>query len=337
MRKIRFKFILLCLLIITGLLFLFNSLINEEETNNPNNPLIKNQIKPFDSFLEGESIGHVLLTPSEYKKLDTKKLFDEYYFSYKQVKEFDFKINSYAYVLADLDNRDILYGKNYDEILFPASLTKLITLDAVLNNVIDLNDTSSLNDSQYNDLVRQNASLAHLKVNHEYTIKDLLYALVLPSGADAAVALENYFEKNENNLVNRMNERCIELGCVNTVLFNTTGLHDDNHIFTLSDYLKVIKDILRFEEGRNILNAFEYTLETGNTVKSTLISLKDIEKVKIFGGKTGYTSNAGQCICVLYEYENKEYLLVLAKADGSYLNGEHLHLDDVSTIIENLY
>ena len=104
-------------------------------------------------------------------------------------------LHSNEYLLADLSEHEILYENLCDLTIYPASLTKVMTMDTVLHHVSDLGERSSISYAQINALIAEDASIAYLKSDYEYTIEDLLYALILPSGADGAVALENCFQE----------------------------------------------------------------------------------------------------------------------------------------------
>ena len=158
---------------------------------------------------------------------------------YSEMKEFDFDLHSQGYMLVRINDFKVLYGKNLEEQFYPASLTKVVTLDTVINDEIDLNDTSYITSDDYNNLIDADASLAGLKVNYDYSISDLLYALILPSGGDAALALENYYTNNDMNLVDDMGKLSEKLNLENSSFINTTGLHQGNLYTTLNDYSKV--------------------------------------------------------------------------------------------------
>lgn len=289
------------------------------------------------SFLEGKTVGEIILSPSEFKKLDFNKLIDSNYISYKRLIRIPIDLYSQGYLLIDLDNRDAVYGLNNDIHCYPASLTKLITLDTILNNYDDLSKTSSFNVYQKSILIEENASLAYIQTDYDYTIKDLLYALILPSGADAAVALENFMQKDGKDLIQEMNNQITKLGLTNTKVMNSTGLHDDNHYTTLDDLFKVVWDILKYDEGKKILSTLSYSMEDGSLVKSTLSYLGNNQYVNILGGKTGYTGIAGENICVYYECDNHPYVLILYGADGNPYSGQLYHYSDVMNIMEYLY
>ena len=257
-------------------------------------------------------------------------------FNYDDVTTLDFDVHSSEYLLVRTSDFKVLYSKDANTIIYPASLTKLMTLDTVLHLENDLYQTSSITYDQVWDLIYDDASLANIRIDTEYTLKDLLYALVLPSGADAAVALENYFSNKGLNLVEEMNKQLKELGCYDTNFVNTTGLHDDNHYTTLNDLLKIVMDVLKFDEGRQLLETMYYYTEDDLLMRSSVRSIKN-NKAEILGGKTGYTTESGQSVIVLYKANNRSYILLLANAMGDYSLEQYWHYDDAMEIINQLY
>lgn len=257
-------------------------------------------------------------------------------FNYDDISTFDFDLHSQEYLLFRVSDLKLMYSKDADKKIYPASLTKLMTLDTVLNYVNDLSETSSITNEQFWDLIAQDASVAYLKTDYEYSLKDLLYALVLPSGADAAVALENYFARNDMDLIEQMNVQLKKLECNDTNFVNTTGLHDDNHYTTLNDLLKIVMDVLSFDEGRKLLETTSYKTEDSIRLSSTLRVIKN-NKAQILGGKTGFTDESGQSVIVLYKAKNRSYILMIANAMGDPYNDEFWHFEDTLEIIDRLY
>ncbi|MBP5279167.1 MAG: D-alanyl-D-alanine carboxypeptidase [Erysipelotrichaceae bacterium] len=251
-------------------------------------------------------------------------------------EEFDFRIHSNAYMLVDLSNFIVQYKYRADNKIYPASLTKVVTLDVVLNLAESLDDLSYVTYNQVEALIREDASLAYIQRDYEYTLRDLLYALILPSGADGAVALENYFTDRGMDLVEEMNRQCEKLGCSNSHFVNTTGLHENDHYTSLSDLFLVVMDVLKFEEGRQIMESLYHTLEDG-TKLATSVRVAQNSKTKVLGGKTGYTPEAGQNLIVLYKSKGRSYVLLIANAYGSYINDEYWHFEDAFNIFEHLY
>lgn len=247
----------------------------------------------------------------------------------------DLDLNSDKYLLFDVSNLKNVYAYKEDERMYPASLTKLMTLDVVLNCVDDLNDTSYITYAQREYLIEEDASMAGLQVEYDYSINDLLYALILPSGADGALALENYFESKGLDLVEQMNIQASKLGLTSSHFCNTTGLHDENHYSCLNDIFKIVMDVLSYKQGRIILETITYVLEDGLKLNTTLKYMRN-KKALVLGGKTGYTPEAGQNICVLYRANNRSYILLLANAPRQYYK-QMLHFDDSVEIFNALY
>lgn len=257
-------------------------------------------------------------------------------FDYDQATLLDFDIKSQEYMLVRVNDFKVLYQKDADKRIYPASLTKLMTLDTVLNYTNNLDETSSISDEQVYQLILEDASIAYINTNQEYTLRDLLYALILPSGADGAVALENYFTNHNTNLITEMKKQLEILGCNDTNFVNTTGLHNDNHYTTLNDLLKIVMDVLSFEEGRKILETTKYISDDGTRFLSTLNFIHDDNAI-LLGGKTGYTPESGQSIIVLYKANNRSYILMLANAMGDPLENQHYNLQDAMELMDKLY
>ena len=245
-------------------------------------------------------------------------------------------IHSAEYLVIDISDCDYVYSKDSDVRMYPASLTKLVTLDTVLSLADDLYDLSYVTYDQVEDLIREDASLAYIQRDYPYTLMDLLYALVLPSGADAAVALENYFSRKGISLVDEMNNRMLELGGTNSNFVNTTGLHDDGHYTCLDDLYLIVRDILKYKEGRQILNVLKYELEDGTMVHTTMGVAYREHNFSVLGGKTGYTPEAGQNIIALCKYRGRSYLVMFGNAYGNRRLNQYWHYDDVERVFEYL-
>lgn len=257
---------------------------------------------------------------------------------YSEANTFDIELNAKNYLLMRLNDFKVLYAKGNDKQIYPASLTKILTMDTILKMCDDLNETTSFTNAQRNQLIEDNASLAYLEPDEEYTIDEALYALVLPSGADAAVSLENYASSKGKDLVEEMNNLCTSLKLTNSHFTNTTGLHDDNLYTSLNDYSKIVIDTILEDEGLKVMSSKEKTIKDGVKLKSTLMSLCNRnDNIYVHGGKTGYTPEAGTNLLVLYEVNNRSYLLVLANASGNpYVDG-YKSIEDAETIFNYLY
>lgn len=251
-------------------------------------------------------------------------------------RQLPFTIHSRGYLIVDLADFDILYAENNDRRIYPASLTKVLTLDAVLHLADDLDDVSYVTNQQVEDLIVEDASLAYIQRDYPYSLKDLLYALNLPSGADAALALENYFNARGIDLVEEMNRLAESLGCRDSHFVNTTGLHDDDHYTTLDDMFLIVMDTLTFTEGRKVLTTLNYRMEDDLRISTGIRNTYNY-KTHVLGGKTGYTPEAGQNIIILYRHRSRPYVLLTCNAMGSYLYDQYWHFDDALKIFDELY
>lgn len=254
---------------------------------------------------------------------------------YSRIDELDIDLYSRAYLLIRLNDGKALYGDKYDSVIYPASLTKVLTMNTLLSCFSDLDDVSSFSTSQYYELINENASMGGLVPEKMYSLNDLLYYLILPSGADAALAISNYFDSKGLNLVDEMNKRCEELHLSSSFFTNPTGLHDDNMYTSLKDLSLIYIDTLKYDVGKKVLKT---AYNSDFDLYSTLFSITNRDdNIVIFGGKTGYTDEAHQNIIIFYEADNRSYILLLANADGNASNGTHYHFEDVNTILDYLY
>lgn len=280
------------------------------------------------AFLLALSAGIVAMYPKidHWYRVKSGKIAD-----YKYAEKLNLELNSKRYLLYRMSDNRVLYADGNDEKMFPASLTKLMTLDAVLRSGADLSDVSSFSGAQRNELIAENASLAYLSADRDYTLKDLLYGLILPSGADAAVAIENYFVQNDRDILELFAEISTELELNGSSFLNTTGLHDDDHYTTLDDLLKIVRDVLKYEDGFEVLSSKSYLTDDETVLNSSLARLDGV-----LGGKTGYTGEAGENLMTLFEMDGSVYILLLGNAEGNPYRGENYHFDDCYAIMEYL-
>ena len=138
-------------------------------------------------------------------------------------------LNSEHVIVVDLEDMQTLYEKKANEKIYPASITKALTAIVALDSIQDLNKKVTITKEDLAGLAEANASVAGLKINEKVTYEDLLYALILPSGADGANALANNLAGSVSNFVSNMNKKAQALGMTNTHFVNPTGLHNKNH------------------------------------------------------------------------------------------------------------
>lgn len=110
-------------------------------------------------------------------------------------------------------------------------------------------------------LFLENASVAGFLNGEQVTLRDLMYGLILPSGADCAVALALYTAGSEAAFADMMNEKVAELGLKNTHFMNPTGLHDENQYSTCHEIALILEYALRDDFMRTVLSTYKYTTE----------------------------------------------------------------------------
>lgn len=224
-------------------------------------------------------------------------------------------------ILVDLKDNKILYAREADERTYPASLTKMMTVLVAIEN---LSTEMMKVPNDFSCLYEQNAALAGFLPGDLVRTSDLLYGIMLPSGADAALTVAENIAGSEAEFVKLMNEKSKELGMNNTHFTNVIGLHDNNHYTTVHDLAILLEYALKNPTFKKIFTTDIYTTaptqySDGMTFKSRLFSKIDSPNFnggKLLGGKTGYTEEAELCLASLATDGKKEYILVTTNAEG---------------------
>ncbi|MCR5263626.1 MAG: D-alanyl-D-alanine carboxypeptidase [Clostridiales bacterium] len=236
-------------------------------------------------------------------------------------------------LLVNVSTGEILARKSEDEIAYPASITKIMTAIVAIENIGDLDTEVKLDYEMFEYIYSKNASTAGFYYGERVKAIDLLYGLILPSGADAALGLAKLTAGSEEEFVKLMNEKCAELKMENTHFTNCTGLHDINHYSTCSDLYRLLRYALRNQTFFDVFTTFEYTTSPTNIhsngvkVQSTIKHNYDKEGLPlgyVIGGKTGFTDPAKQCMATLALKDGEYYaLIVLGCGDGTTKRASH--------------
>ena len=169
------------------------------------------------------------------------------YLGVSNVKAVDFNIHSKNAILYNLDENTILYEKASQEKVSIASMTKIMTAIVAMEHINDLDEKITLTNEDFYGLEEANASVAGFEVGQRVTYRDLLYGLLLPSGADAAQALTRNVAGGRVNFINLMNEKAMDLGLKNTHFVNETGLDEEEHYSTVEEVAIIFQYALRNE------------------------------------------------------------------------------------------
>ena len=245
-----------------------------------------------------------------------------------------FDVDAESVYLINLDTGKVIYEKDADKKIYPASTTKIMTALLALENIPDL-DAPQVELKLYiqNALSGTGASLAGILRGESFSPRELLYASMLPSGNEAAMMLGDYVgDGSLDYFAEMMNERAAELGAVNTHFVNASGMHDDDHYTTAYDMYLITKAALENETFRQIVSTRYYYAgedQNGNPLHwnttNFLISPGSTYYYPYATGvKTGTTDEAGRCLVSTAEKNGYHYLMVMMGAPQYDSNGEKL-------------
>lgn len=244
-------------------------------------------------------------------------------------------------ILLDADTGEVLAEKNSKERIYPASMTKLMAALVAVEHTEEWDVEVEIPQKIYSKLYLEHASLAGFEPDEKVSPEDLLYGMLLPSGAECCTTYALWLAGDEKIFVEWMNEKAEELGMESTHFMNTTGLHDEKHYSTVEDMAVLLYQCLQNETLRLVLSTPSYqTTPTtqhpqGLTLESTLFQAledrMDVSDTGLLGGKTGYTSQAGLCLASFAEIGGREYILVTAGADGNHYT-ESFHIEDALNV-----
>ena len=252
-------------------------------------------------------------------------------------KTLDLELYSENALLIDLESNTVLVQKNADARIYPASMTKVMTVLVAAEHIENWDETFTMTQSIIDPLFLADASMAGFVHGEEVSMMELLYGAVLPSGAEATEALAIVTAGSEEAFAALMNEKAQELGLQDTHFVDASGLHDENHYTTLSDMAIIMQAALDNPHCREVLTSVNHTspatAQNPEGVAMTNRFLYRIQpqqtgNVQILAAKTGYTAQAMNC-CVSYGImENgREAICVTAHAwTGDYCIADHLAL-----------
>jgi D-alanyl-D-alanine carboxypeptidase len=222
---------------------------------------------------------------------------------------------SSAYLM-DMETGDTLYEKDADRALPMASTTKIMTALVVMEKA-DLNDSVTISESAS----KVGESSAWLVQGEALTVEQLLYALLVQSGNDAAVALAEYIGGTQESFVKMMNEKARELGADNTHFANPHGLDQEGHYSSARDLAVIAATAMKNPLFRKIVKSNGYQIPwPGHPYPRVLENHNKLLKMYPYatGIKTGYTLNAGKCLVASAEKNGRELISVILNGGESY-------------------
>ena len=226
-------------------------------------------------------------------------------------------------VLIDAASGEILYDKDADKKMYPASITKLMTILLALENGKLTDEITFSHDAVYN-IEPGSAHIAILE-GETLTLEQVLRAIILRSANEASNGVAEYVDGSVEAFAKHMTERAKELGCTNTNFVNANGLFDENHYTTAHDMALIMKAAIDNESFRTISNTVSYTIPATNVSggervhgQHQMLNPNSIYYYKdAIGGKTGYTVEAGNTLVTYAERDGLTLIAVVMKCNGA--------------------
>ncbi|WP_154888355.1 D-alanyl-D-alanine carboxypeptidase family protein [Longibaculum muris] len=256
-----------------------------------------------------------------------------------QAKEI--QLFSKYYYLYDRSNEMVYLDEKSDEKIYPASMTKILTVSLALDKIPDIHQKVTITSQDIDGLLALQATTAGFYVGEQVTYEDLLYGALLPSGADACLALSRLTYGSTKQMVAAMNQKVKSLGLTHSHFQNVTGLHDDNHYTTVKDMAQILNHALSNKEFVKVFNAREYTSSSNHHWISSLQrgkEYKGIDVSHIDGGKSGFTDEAQLTFASTMTIDHHQLILVTAYAKGQHSQNhvkDAVHVCDYMT--KNFY
>ena len=239
-------------------------------------------------------------------------------------------------ILIDADSGTVLYSKNIHNTYYPASITKILTAYIIINHC-DLDDTVTFTHSAVNTL-EPGSSILGARVGDKMSVRDCLYALLLQSANEVANALAEHCSGSVEAFAELMNEEAKKLGCVDSNFANPSGLNNPNHYTSAHDMSLIAKAAFSDPTFLEIDKTLYYDVPAGQLqqypdgwryyMHHRMMKKNDsLYYSGIIGGKTGYTSLAGNTLVTCAERDGLKLIAVV-------LNGHQTHYSDTKTLLD---
>lgn len=228
-------------------------------------------------------------------------------------------------LIAKNSSEQIMYQKNGTKTFYPASTTKMMTALLAVERG-NLKDVVTV--SQKATQVPADSSKAYLRAGDRLTLEQLLYAMMLPSGNDAAVAIAEHIAGSEQKFAQLMSERAKELGATKTNFVNAHGYHHPNQYTTPQDMAKIAFEVAKHPELLKVLKTTNYTAyyrdrngksvsRTWSTTNRMKLNSSPYYHSAIIGGKTGYTSASLHNLVSIARDQNDIYVIVVLRGHST--------------------
>lgn len=262
-------------------------------------------------------------------------------FSFVSATSNEPELASKAAILMDTKTGKVIYSKNENEKMYPASTTKIVTAILTLENC-NLNEIVTVS---YDTVmsIPDGYSSASLQIGEQLTVEQLLQLLLVHSANDAANALAEYVGGSVDSFVSMMNTKMNELGLSHTHFTNTFGMHDENHYTTAQDLAMIMKYCMKNQDFRKLAGSASCAIPATNkygtrrysSTNELIIPTNSNYYPYLTSGKTGYTSQAGDCLVSCSYKDNLELLCVIL--GGKMINGTSTRFSETKSLYQYGY
>ena len=231
----------------------------------------------------------------------------------------DLAPNSKSAILLDFDTGKILYSKNDNEVLPPASMTKimsmLLIMERIDNKTLSLTDEVTISENA----ASMGGSQVFLQAGETYKVEELLKGIAIASGNDAVVAMAEKISGSVSDFVALMNEKAKSLGLTNTKFLNPHGLDTEGHVTTARDMAIIARELIKHTSILKFTSIYEDYLKKSDGSSIWLVNTNKL--VRFYDGvdglKTGFTKNAGYCLTSTAKKNNTRFITVVMGSETS--------------------
>ncbi len=233
---------------------------------------------------------------------------------------------SAAAYMVELNTGTVVYSMNAEAKLYPASTTKMMSAIVALETIAadplkSLEDVITFSRNAVYSIPWDTMNIG-IQVGEELTVRQVLYAMMLPSANEACMGMAEYIAGSVDAFVEMMNKKAEELGLINTHYKNPHGLHHEDHYTCAADLAKIITHAITIDTLRDVMMTQSYTIpETNKTAKRVLTSTNKLilpsnnyYDERVLCGKTGFTTPAGNTLATYSEVNGMKLVCIIMKA-----------------------
>lgn len=221
--------------------------------------------------------------------------------------------NSKSSIMIEASTGEIIYEKNSKEKLAPASMTKIMSLILIMENIENGNLKWNEEITISENASGMGGSQIFLETGEKMTVRDLVKGICIASGNDATLALAERIAGTEEMFVKLMNKKAKKLGLQSTNFKNSTGLDEENHYSSAYDMSVMARELVKHDEILEFSSTYEDYLREGTDKSFWLVNTNKLVRFYqgVDGLKTGFTNEAGYCLTATAKRDNMRIITVV--------------------------